>query len=291
MTGVEVHDTAYAAPDGVELLARLHRPAAADAEPLPAVVEVHGGSWAGLDRTVGERYCRPLAAAGMVVASVDFRQGPDHRHPAASADVAAAVRWLRASADQLGVDPDRIGLVGSSSGGHLALLVATRPDADEHRGVPLVVRGSLVDPAEVSAAVSCVAALWPPVDPLARYRYARDHVGTPVPEGDRFRPHLLVAGTEAYFGDEAAMAEASVAGRVAAGRATHLPPAWIAHPELDRNVPRALVDDLAAAWERAGGEIGITSYPDEPHAFGHADGPSTDRFVADLTRFLSHHLD
>jgi acetyl esterase len=253
------------------------------------VVEVHGGAWSALDRTVGELYCAALAQAGFVVASIDFRQGPAHRHPAASADVAAAVRWLRLSATSFEVDPQRIGLVGSSSGGHLALLAATGPDIDEHRGGPVVVDGEVVDPAGVSAAVACVAALWPPVDPLGRYRYARERAA--AGEGDdRFRPKVLVANTQAYFGDEATMAEASVADRVRRGVATHLPPAWVAYPEQDRNVPRALVDDLADAWRAAGGRLDITTYPGEQHAFGHRPGPSTDRFAADLIAFLQQHL-
>lgn len=287
-----VADVAYAAPAGTELLARLYQPDAPSAGPgRPAVVEVHGGSWAALDRTVGELYCRALAEAGIVVAAVDFRQGPAHQHPAGSADVTAAVRWVRASAGRLGVDPARIGLVGSSSGGHLALLAGTRPDSPEHQGVPILLDGTAVDPDGWSAAVACVAALWPPVDPLGRYRYAREHLDEPVVEGDRFRPDLLVANTEAYFADESAMADACVADRVRHGRSTHLPPAWIAYPELDRNVPRPLVDDLVEAWSAAGGEIDVTTYAGEVHAFGHRPGPSTQRFVGDLVAFLRTHLE
>lgn len=280
-------DVAYAAPGGVPLLARLYRPAGVG--PHPAVVEVHGGSWAGLDRTAGRLYCQALAGAGFVVASVDFRQGPQHQHPAASADVTAAVRWLRLTASEHGVDPDRVGLVGSSSGGHLALLAATRPDSAEHRGVPIVVGDRVVADPVVPAGVGCVAALWPPVHPLARLRYARAESARGA-GGNGFRPELLVAGTEAYFGTEAAMAEASVARLVRHGQATDLPPAWVAYPELDRNVPRPLVDDLVDAWHGAGGAIEVTTYPGEVHAFGHRPGASTDRFVSDLAAFLRRHL-
>ena len=280
-------DVAFAAPGGSRLLARLYRPAGAG--PHPAVVEVHGGSWAALDRSVGRLYCEALAEAGFVVASVDFRQGASSHHPAGSADVTAAVRWLRSTGQGIDVDPDRIALVGSSSGGHLALLAATRPDAAEHLGVPLVVGDRVVEDRATSAAVRCVAALWPPVDPLARLRYARAEAA--AGSGDeRFRPEVLVANTEAYFVTEEAMAEASVARRLRQGEVTHLPPAWVAYPELDRNVPPALVDDLVEAWRGAGGSIDVTTYPGEHHAFGHRPGPSTARFVADLTAFLRRHL-
>src|SRR6185503_16482519 len=86
-----------------------------------AVVFVHGGAWARLDRTADPILCGALAASGAVVIALDFRQAPDHRYPAASADVAAGMRYARAHAPRLGVDPARIGILGSSSGGLLSL--------------------------------------------------------------------------------------------------------------------------------------------------------------------------
>ena len=93
----------------MELLARVYRPVGPAAGPLPAVVDVHGGAWTRLDRTTGAVLGRGLAACGVVVVALDFRMGPDHKHPAASADVAAGLRWVRAHASRLGVDPARVG--------------------------------------------------------------------------------------------------------------------------------------------------------------------------------------
>ena len=130
---------------------------------------------------MGELYDRALAERGFVVVAIDFRQAPRFQHPAGSADVTRAVRWIRGSADLLGADASRIGLVGSSSGGHLALLAACRPDESEHvQPDPGEVRDPDAEPA--SASVSCVAALWPPVDPLARYRFALDRLDSGPPE-------------------------------------------------------------------------------------------------------------
>src|SRR5438034_8257519 len=134
---VEESDVVYARPAGKGLLARVYRPKGAPAAPLKGLVDTHGGAWNRLDRTVGVHHGRGLSASGVVVASLDFRQGPDHKHPAASADVAAGVRWMRAHAQRLGVDPARIGIAGQSSGGQLALLVAVRPGVPEHVGRPI----------------------------------------------------------------------------------------------------------------------------------------------------------
>src|SRR5882672_10494086 len=89
---VEQTDTPFARPDGIELLARVYRPLGEPERPLGAVVYVHGGAWARLDRTADPILCGALAASGAVVIALDFRQAPDHRYPAAGADVAAGAR-------------------------------------------------------------------------------------------------------------------------------------------------------------------------------------------------------
>jgi acetyl esterase/lipase len=165
MTGphddAEVVDTPYARPGGLELLARIYRPRGDAATPRAAVVYVHGGAWARSDRTADAILCHALAASGRVVVALDFRQAPDHRFPAAVADVAAGVRYARAHARRLGLDPARIGLLGSSSGGHLALLHALRPAAPIAAGSPVVMPDGSLDAEPRDASVAFVVALYP----------------------------------------------------------------------------------------------------------------------------------
>ena len=165
---VEESDTPFARPGGTELLARVYRPRGEPAAPLAALVDVHGGAWSRGDRTTGALHCRALAASGLVVASLDFRQGPEHKHPAASADVAAGVRYVRAHAERLGIDRRRVGFVGSSSGGQLALLQAVKPGAAEHAGTPIVLPDGSLGASAGDDAVAFVLALYPVADPLAR---------------------------------------------------------------------------------------------------------------------------
>jgi acetyl esterase len=263
-------DVVWRASDGLK--ARIHRPVV----PTPGsagsvVVDVHGGAWNGWDRTLGQPYQVAAAEAGLTVVAVDFRDGRQARHPAAVTDIAEAVAWIRAGADGAdlggGAPVDRVALTGNSSGGHLALLTAlTALDT----GLDTVL----------------VAALWPPVDPLGRYRYARSMVGRPVPEGNRLDAERLMASTEAYFGDETTMAEASVAEVVRSGRARHLPPVWLVEAGADLNVPAELLDDLVETWRGAGGTIERTAYPGEIHGFGHGAHPGAERFRADLVARL-----
>ena len=282
---VDVIDTPYARPGGLELLARVYRPKATAPSPRPALVYVHGGAWARSDRTADAILCEALAASGRVVVAVDFRQAPDHRFPAASADVAAGVRYARAHAGRLGVDPARVGILGSSSGGHLALLHAVRPGAPEGAGTPVVTPDGSLDAAPRDATVAFAVALYPVADPLARYRYAlsREHE-PPPPSG--FDAKRLIASHRAFFADEAAMADASVTRILTEGQATALPPAWIAQPDLDDNVPAAITQAFVDAYRRAGGRIEHEHFADARHGFAQQESPATDKCVAQVLDFV-----
>jgi acetyl esterase/lipase len=93
--------------------------------PLPVVLYFHGGGWVIADRKVYDGGARGLAkASGAIVVSVDYRQAPEHRFPAAWDDALAAYRWLTANAASLGGDPLRLALAGESAGGNLAMATA-----------------------------------------------------------------------------------------------------------------------------------------------------------------------
>ncbi len=130
------------------LNARVRRPQGQG--PYPAVLLVHGGGW---ERGSPEDMAgigRYLARRGMVTVNVAYRFTPEYRFPAQLRDVQQAMRWIQTNADRLGVDPDRIGALGYSSGAHLVSLLAmvagqggeldggprTRPDAVVSGGTP-----------------------------------------------------------------------------------------------------------------------------------------------------------
>ena len=283
---VEESDVPFARVDGQELLARVYRPRGEAAAPLAALVDVHGGAWSRGDRTVGVHHGRGLAACGLVVVSLDFRQGPDHKHPAAAQDIAAGVRWVRANATRLGVDPPRIGISGHSSGGQLALLVAVQPGNSEHAGTPIVMPDGSLGTTAGDDAVAFAIALYPVADPLARYRYAVGRKNDPTFEGAA----RLAASSLGYFTDEAAMAGASVTGIVDEGRARALPPVWLAHPEMDDNVPATITDAFVRAYEQAGGRIERVHFPGAKHGFIGQASADTTKCIADMREFIARQL-
>ena len=218
-------DVPFAKLGGQDVLARVYRPEGTPAAPLAALVDVHGGAWSRGDRTVGPHHGRGLAACGLVVVSLDFRQGPEHKHPAAAQDISAGVRWVRANAKQLGVDPARIGISGHSSGGHLALLVAVQPGV--FGGTPIVMPDGSLSPAGDDA-VGFVLAAYPVADPHARYHYALSRKNDPTFAEGAAR---LAASSLGYFPDEAAMAAPASPASSSRKEARALPPAWLAQPE------------------------------------------------------------
>ena len=135
---VAVEDRSIPGPDaGVEIPLRVYAPATGDSAAAPALVFFHGGAFVLGDRYTEELRClRYAAEVPCVVVSVDYRLAPEHPYPAAVEDCFAGLEWTMSHAAELGVDPDRVGVGGSSAGGALAASVALM--ARDRGGPPLV---------------------------------------------------------------------------------------------------------------------------------------------------------
>ncbi len=118
----------YATMPQGELALYLYAPADHDPdEALPAVLFFFGGGWNGGTPTQFERQARHLAARGIVAITADYRTKNGHGTTPFEcvADAITAMRYVRAHADELGIDPDRIAAAGGSAGGHLAIALST----------------------------------------------------------------------------------------------------------------------------------------------------------------------
>ena len=126
-------DIVYGNAAGVDLLMDIAEPRSGQG-PFPAVVCIHGGAWAAGAKKDIEGYARTLAANGFVAANVEYRLAPAHKWPAQIEDCKCAVRYLRAHAKELNIDPDRIFASGFSAGGHLSLMLGLMDPADGLEG-------------------------------------------------------------------------------------------------------------------------------------------------------------
>jgi acetyl esterase/lipase len=115
----------YCSVDGVDLKLDLYFPAQT-LKPSPVAVFVHGGGWSSGDKAGGNLIpFSDLASQGFFVAAVNYRLAPRYKFPTMIEDVKCAVRFLRANAVKLNIDPNRIGAWGGSAGGHLVALLGT----------------------------------------------------------------------------------------------------------------------------------------------------------------------
>jgi acetyl esterase/lipase len=154
--------------DGTNLAGDLYLPKGLDKAPV--VIAAHGGGWQVGSRTA-YRYWGPfLARNGYALFSVDYRLGKAGTYPGSVYDVKAAIQFVRAKAADLGLDPERIGLMGDSAGGHLAALVGLAPDqfTAEYRGDP-----NYAVPADVKAVIGFYGAY----DMLAQWHH--DQIARP----------------------------------------------------------------------------------------------------------------
>src|SRR5579863_4756005 len=122
----------------------------------PAILCIHGGGFRAGKREGWDARCRLLAEHGYAAATVTYRLAPKSPFPAAVEDVKAAVRWLRANAEKYALDPDRIGVVGDSAGGHLAQFLGVTGGVSQFEG-------SGGNPG-LSSKVSCVVSYYGPCD-------------------------------------------------------------------------------------------------------------------------------
>ena len=159
-------DICYAVHDGVELLADLHYPRGLDKAPV--LVAVHGGGWQIGDRSIYQHWGPYLASRGYALFAIEYRlmKPGMTTWPGAAYDVKAAVQFVRANAAKLGVDPDRIALIGDSAGAHLSALVALAGDE------PLLSTQYREDPhAGVSCAVKAVIGFYGVYDMQAQWEH------------------------------------------------------------------------------------------------------------------------
>lgn len=122
----------------------------------PAIVAIHGGGFRAGKRDSYLPTIVKLAERGYVAATVSYRLSPKNQYPAPVEDVKAAVRFLRANAAKYGIDSERIGAMGGSAGGHLALMLALTAGVAELEG-----SGPNLDK---SSAVQCVVSYYGPTD-------------------------------------------------------------------------------------------------------------------------------
>jgi acetyl esterase/lipase len=165
--GVKVSEAEYRRTKaGRQLMARIYEPTGTG--PFPTVLDLHGGAWNAKDRKAEEPMDRAIAESGVLVVAVDLTLAPESPYPACVQDANYAVRWLKTKAASWNGNPAKIGIYGSSSGGHVAELLAMRPRDSRYNAIPLR------EAPGADATVAYVAMRSPISNTFARYQNAKN---------------------------------------------------------------------------------------------------------------------
>jgi len=264
--GVEmVRDVVFGKGGGRELKLNIIRPKEKPAEPMPVVVWIHGGAWRAGSKE-GTRTAA-LAASGYFTASIEYRLSREAKFPAQIEDCKCAIRYLRAHAKDYGIDPERIGVWGSSAGGHLVALLGTSGGVADLEGT-----GGWADQ---SSRVQAVCDFYGPSDFT---RMGGRHLAPNSPESQ------LIGGPVLENKDKCAKANPI----------TYVtpddPPFLIVHGEEDPVVPIGQSELLYEALKKAGVEAAFVRVKGGRHGFRGDTDPSPERISEMVVEFFDRHL-
>jgi acetyl esterase/lipase len=228
-------------PGDPDIILRVHRPEQVE-RPLPCIYSIHGGGYVlgtrAMDDERMDHWCPTLGCLGV---SVEYRLAPETAYPGPLEDCYAGLQWVHRHADELGIDPNRIGISGGSAGGGLAA------------GLALLVR----DRGELPMAFQLL------VYPMIDDRRTSISSGWDVPV---WNPTLNEFGWRSYLGD--LFGTDDVPQYAAASRAVDLsglPPAFVSVGSLDGFLDEDV--EYAQRLNHAGIPTELHVYPGAPHGF------------------------
>ena len=256
---------------GRMLMARIYRPNGAG--PFPTVLDLHGGAWNAKDRRAEEPMDRALAASGVLVVAIDMTLAPEAPYPACVQDANYAVRWLKSKAASWNGDPSKIGIYGSSSGGHVGELLAMRPGDARYNAIPLP------EAPKLDASVAYVAMRSPISDPFARFQNA-----------ERLKREPMMANHTTFFKPWETIHESNPQEILERREKVTLVPMLIMQGALDDNMLPAIQEKFAKAYKAAGGQCDYQLFEGSPHEWVAQPGPQTDRARDMVKAFIARQI-
>jgi acetyl esterase len=259
---------------GRMLMARVYQPAGPG--PFPVLLDLHGGAWNAKNRTAEEPMDRALASSGLLVVAIDMTLAPEAPYPACVQDANYAVRWLKASAKKWRGDASRVGVYGSSSGGHVAELLAMRPRDPRYNAIALP--PDIVSP-NVDAAVAYVAMRSPVSNPLARFQNA-----------EAMKREPMMNNHKTFFVPWETIHESNPQEILERHEKVTLVPFLIMQGALDDNVRPAVQEKFVQTYQAAGGDVEFHVFENCEHEWVAKPGPQTDRAREMVKAFVARQL-
>jgi acetyl esterase/lipase len=256
---------------GRALMARIYQPKGPG--PFPTLLDLHGGAWNNKNRTAEEPMDRALAASGLLVVAVDLTLAPEAPYPACVQDGNFAVRWLKANARTWNGNPSRIGVYGSSSGGHVAELLAMRPNDPRYNSIPLA------SAPNVDATVAYVAMRSPISNTFARYENA-----------EKRGNQNMMKNNKVFFNPWETIHESNPQEILERKEKVTLVPFLIMQGALDDNMLPEFQEKFARTYKAAGGECDYRLFEGSVHEWVAEPGPQTDKARDTVKEFIARQL-
>jgi acetyl esterase len=256
---------------GRMLMARIYQPKGAG--PFPTVLDLHGGAWNAKDRKAEEPMDRALATSGLLVVAIDMTWASEAPYPACVQDANYGMRWLKLKAASWNGDPSKIGIYGSSSGGHVAELLAMRPHDPRYNAIPLAAAPN------VDATVAYAAMRSPISDPLARFKNA-----------EKLKREGMVKNNTLFFNPWDTIHEANPQEILERHESVTLVPLLIMAGALDDNVLPEIQEKFVAAYRAAGGDCQLEIFEGAEHEWVAKPGPQTDGAREMVKAFIARQL-
>ena len=256
---------------GRTLMARIYQPQGAG--PFPTLLDLHGGAWNRKDRLAEEPMDRAIAASGVLVVAIDMTIAPEAPYPACVQDANYGVRWLKSKASGWNGDAARLGVFGSSSGGHVAELLGMRPRDKRYNAF------ALPSAPNVDATVAYVATRSPISNTFARFKNAEEK-----------KRESMMKNNTTFFVPWETIHESNPQEILERREQVTLVPLLIMQGALDDNVLPAAQEKFAATYKAAGGRVDFHLFPDSVHEWVAEPGPQTDRAREMVKAFIARNM-
>ncbi|HEU4441112.1 MAG TPA: alpha/beta hydrolase, partial [Burkholderiales bacterium] len=220
-----------------------------------------------------EPMARAIAASGVLVVSIDMTLAPEAPYPANVQDAHYGVRWLKNKAREWNGDTSTLGILGSSTGGHMGELIALKPRDPKYAAIPLA------EAPNVDASIRYLVSRSPISDPVARYEQAVKMKRDPMIQNNK---NYWVPWETIKEGNPQYILERKEHGA--------LPPLLIMQGALDDNVLPSIQEKFVASWRAAGGEARLEMFEGCEHEWVAKPGPQTDKAHEMVRQFIARNV-
>jgi acetyl esterase/lipase len=268
---IKISEVEYFKTPKRTLMARIYQPQGEG--PFPVLLDLHGGAWNNKDRIANAPMDEAVAKSGVLVVAIDMSLAPEAPYPACVQEASYGIRWLKSKAIEWKGDASTLGVLGSSSGGHVAQLLGMRPN-DARYNVH-----ALAGAPGINSRVAYIATRSPISDPFARFKQA-----------EKMKRDNMIKNSTTFFNPWETIHEANPQAMLERGEKVELQPMLIMQGGLDDNVIPVIQEKFSATYRKAGGHCQYELYEGCTHEWVAEPSAATTRAQDMVKGFIAQQL-